>query len=474
MTSRFFFKRAISTAAVAAIVVVLVIVVVAGVYIYTTSSKPKTSGPSVITIGMTMPLSGSLASDGQMSLDGLKMWAQDVNSSGGIPVSSLGKSLPVKLIYYDDGSNTQTVATDYAQLVTQGVNFLIAPYSSPLTLAAAPIAEAHHILLLSHGGASDSIWAKGYQYVVGVLSPGSQYMIPVIDMLNSLNPKPTNIAFFFGNDPFSLSVMKAVEPYALSKGFKIVFNQTYQESATDFTPQLSQIASTGAQVLIGGAHFVDGETIMRNLNSLGVKLDLVSLLVAPDDPHFLADLGPLANGVTVPSQWEPNLDFSKFSPYFGNIANGQQFYNRFMSLYGIAPNYEAAEAYATGLVLEKAIIDSGSLNSTIVRQQLSSENFYTFYGHFQIDSTGKQIGHTMVVAQWQNGTKQTIWPSSVATAQPLYPASSPSGPVSVMSQSSSSVFSQLSMNPVSIPYQQTASALVTTYQVPTGQSTKPS
>ncbi len=278
-------RRAISTAAVAAIIVVLVIVVVAAVYLYTTSSKGPT-GPSVITIGMTMPLSGSLASDGQMSLDGIKLWAQDVNSTGGIPVKSLGKSLPVKLIYYDDGSNTQTVATDYQTLVTQGVNFLIAPYSSPLTLAAAPIAEANHILLLSHGGASDSIWSKGYKYVVGVLSPGSQYMIPVIDMLSSLNPKPTNIAFFFGNDPFSLSVMQSVEPYALSKGFKIVFNQTYQESASDFTPQLSQIASTGAQVLIGGAHFVDGETIMKNINSLGLKLDLVSLLVAPDDPHF--------------------------------------------------------------------------------------------------------------------------------------------------------------------------------------------
>ncbi len=416
-------RRAISTMAVVGIVIVLIIVVVAGIYIATLKPKSTPTGPSVITIGMTMPLSGTFASDGQMSLNGIKLWAQDVNASGGIPVKSLGKSLPVKLIYYDDGSSASTVATDYQTLVTQNVSFLIAPYSSPLTLAAAPIAEANHLLLLSHGGASDSIWAKGYKYVVGVLSPASQYMIPVIDMLANMNPKPTNLAFFFGQDPFSLSVMSSVEPYALSKGFKIVFNQTYQETATDFTSQLAQLQASGAQVLIGGAHFTDGETIMKNLQSLGIHLNLVSLLVAPDDPHFLSDLGSLANGVTVPSQWEPNLNFSQFSPYFGNITSGQQFYNRFMTAYGIAPNYEAAEAYATGLVLEKGIIDSGSLNSTVVRQQLATENFYTFYGHFQIDSTGKQIGHTMVVAQWQSGVKQTIWPSSVATATPLYPAS---------------------------------------------------
>lgn len=410
-------RKAISATIVIVIIVVVIVAIALGVYFSIQTSKP--SGAQEIVIGMTQPLSGSFASDGQMSLRGIELWAKMVNDSGGIPVKSLGKNLPVKLIYYDDGSNTQTVATDYQNLVTQGVNFLIAPYSSPLTLAAAPIAEAHHLLLLSHGGASDTIWAKGYKYVVGVLSPASQYMVPVVDMLANITPKPTKIAFFFGNDPFSISVMKAIGPYAISKGFTVVYNQTYDESASTYTQQISQIAASGAQVLIGGAHFVDGETIMKNIQSLGVKLSMISLLVAPDDPHFLSDLGSLANGVTVPSQWEPNLNFAQFKPYFGNITSGQQFYQLFQSTFGIAPNYEAAEAYATGLVLEKAIIDSGSLNSTVVRQQLSTEDFWTFYGHFKIDSTGKQVGHSMVVAQWQNGVKQTVWPPDVATASPI-------------------------------------------------------
>ena len=87
------------------------------------------------------------------------------------------------------------------------------------------------------------------------------------------------------------------------------------------------------------------------------------------------------------------------------------------------PNYEAAEAYATGLTLQKAIYDSGSLDSTVVRNQMSGENFYTFYGHFQIGSTGIQTGHTMVVMQWQSGVKQTVSPRVVATSPFVYPAS---------------------------------------------------
>jgi branched-chain amino acid transport system substrate-binding protein len=414
-----------------AVIVVVVIVVIAavasGIYYSTlpTSMTSSTtySGPSTIKIGMTMPLSGSLAADGVMSLDGLQMWASNVNATGGIYVSSLGRKLPVQLVYYDDTSSTSVVATDYQQLVTQGVNFLVAPYSSPLTLAAAPIAEANHLLLMSHGGASDSIWTKGYKYVVGVLSPGTKYMIPVLDMLRNQNSStPIKVAFFFGNDAFSISVRQGASAYMNSTGgFSLVYNQLYAESATSFTAQLSQIAAANPDVVLGGAHFVDGETIMKNIQSLGLHFKMVSLLVAPDDPHFLSDLGSVANNVVAPSQWESNLDFTHFSPYYGDITSSQ-FASQFQSKFNMAPNYEAAEAYNTGLALQKAISDSGSLNSTVVRNQMANEDFYSFYGRFQLGSSGIQAGHTMVVMQWQNGAKQTIWPKPVSTASFVYPA----------------------------------------------------
>ncbi|MDA4128176.1 MAG: amino acid ABC transporter substrate-binding protein [Thaumarchaeota archaeon] len=435
-------RRAISRTAGIGIVVLLLIVALGGAYYYTTtlgsattsSSSGQTTtttttttpytGPTKITIGMTMPLSGSLASDGVMSLDGLKMWAASVNASGGIYVKSLNHRLPVQLIYYDDTSTASVVATDYQQLVAQGVNFLVAPYSSGLTLAAAPIAETNHLLLISHGGASDSIWSKGYKYVVGVLSPGSQYAIPVLQMLENQNSStPLKVAFFFGNDAFSISVKTGALAFinSTSGKFSVVYNQLYDESATSYTAQLSQIQAASPDVVIGGAHFADGETIVKNIQSLGLHFKMVSLLVAPDDPHFLSDLGSLANNVAAPSQWESNLDFTHFSPYYGNIT-GAQFLSQFQSSFNMPPNYEAAEAYNTGLVLQRAISDSGSLNSTIVRNQLSSENIWTFYGNFQIGPTGIQSGHTMVVMQWQNGAKQTVWPRAVATSPFVYPA----------------------------------------------------
>ena len=127
-------RAAVSTTATIGVIVILVVVALGGYYYYTTTTGQSTTttspytGPTEIKIGMTMPLSGSLASDGIMSLDGLKLWAHNVNASGGIYVSSLGRKLPVDLIYSDDTSSSSVVATDYQQLVSQGVNFLIAPY----------------------------------------------------------------------------------------------------------------------------------------------------------------------------------------------------------------------------------------------------------------------------------------------------------------------------------------------------------
>ena len=46
-----------------------------------------------------MALTGGLAGGGKQALVAMEMWAQDINSKGGM----LGR--PVKLIYYDDQTN---------------------------------------------------------------------------------------------------------------------------------------------------------------------------------------------------------------------------------------------------------------------------------------------------------------------------------------------------------------------------------
>ena len=45
----------------------------------------------------------------------------------------------------------------------------------------------------------------------------------------------------------------------------------------------------------------------------------------------------------------------------------------------------------------------------------------SFYGGWEIDATGLQIGHTMVDVQWQEGKRVIVWPLEAATGKLVYP-----------------------------------------------------
>src|SRR5207237_895876 len=82
-------------------------------------------------------------------------------------------------------------------------------------------------------------------------------------------------------------------------------NQTYpNKGTTDFHTQLNAAIAAGADDLIGGGHFQDGQAIVSQLSSVNWKPKIVSLLVAVTEPSFQSGLGAAANNVTGPSQWE--------------------------------------------------------------------------------------------------------------------------------------------------------------------------
>ena len=83
-----------------------------------------------------------------------------------------------------------------------------------------------------------------------------------------------------------------------------------------------------------------------------------------------------------------------------------------------------------GLVLEQAIRDADSIDTVAVQAALDSLDLMTFFGRLRFDTSperhGLQIGHDMVLIQWQldeQGVllKQVVWPENAATADALFP-----------------------------------------------------
>jgi branched-chain amino acid transport system substrate-binding protein len=201
-----------------------------------------------------------------------------------------------------------------------------------------------------------------------------------------------------------------------------VLDESYSPETTDFGPIINKVISAGADALLGGGHYPDGATIARQLNDQKAPVKWVTLLVAPDSPNF-ATLGDAAVGISVPSQWEPQVSFK---PDFGPTA--AVFAKAFTDKYKIEPGYHAGGGYGAGLILQHAIEQAASIEPDKVAAALNAMDVTTMFGRTKFSTDAKehglQIGHEMVLAQWQKKdgkpVKEVVWPTPAKTAEIVY------------------------------------------------------
>jgi branched-chain amino acid transport system substrate-binding protein len=421
------------------IIVVLVIAAVAAAAIYqygrpgpsmvqTSSVRIQPTG-NVIKIGVTQAMTGQFAVPGSATLKGIRTGVEWVNSNGGVKVG--GKSYTLQVISYDDQSLSSNMVPLYTKLVTEDhVDFLIAPYSSVLEIAAAPVSERYSKVMVASACGTTTLFNQGFKYFVCVLSTSDQYLKPPIDYLKANHPSD-KLAFVYPNDPTLTPAVNAAINYSLAMGFTVTYVSAYAPTATDLSAMLVAARNSGADDVLGGGHTLDGELLVKQLQQIGWKPKLVSVLLAVEEHQFYDALGKSAEGVTGSLFWEPTMPYG---PSFAAARNATwygptqpEFLRLFKQVTGEekTPSANEAEGAADVLVLAKAIEQANSLDQGIVRATLGKMYLVTFFGEFRIDSTGHQNAKPTVLAQWQNGKLEVVYPPDVATAKPQYPYNPP-------------------------------------------------
>src|ERR1700688_2543890 len=115
--------------------------------------------PKEIALGTLYASSGRFASISMPVHYGLKLWIEQKNAEGGVFVKAFNKKIPIKLVAYDDQSNTATAATLFNQLVTQDkVDLLVADSGSVLTAPAVAIARDRKVFLFDQTGTGASFF----------------------------------------------------------------------------------------------------------------------------------------------------------------------------------------------------------------------------------------------------------------------------------------------------------------------------
>jgi branched-chain amino acid transport system substrate-binding protein len=376
-----------------------------------------------ITIGFTDSQTGPLNVDSLGQQRGYEFWRDEVNAAGGIKAG--GKSYKVKFVTYDDQSVGGRVQQLYTRLVNQDkADFLFSPYSSGLTAPAAIISEQYGKIMIDSGGAEEKPFELGNKYLFMVITSASHYLSGAVEALKAQDPH-AKVALVYSDDPFSKTVRTATKQQAQSAGLDVVMDESYAPSTTDFGPIVNKIISSNADAFLGGGHYSDGATLARQMYDQRANMKWISILVAPGDDKF-SELGPAALGVTVPSQWEVQVNFK---PQFGPTT--AQFAEAFQKKFNAKADYHAASGYTSGAILQHAIEQANSIDPEKVAAALNATDVTTFFGHVKFATDpghhGLQAAHEMVLAQWQKTdgklAREVVWPTEAHSAPLIYPIS---------------------------------------------------
>lgn len=368
-------------------------------------------------MGIAVALSGRYAALGRQVLAGLEAYIEDVNAAGGVKIADRDQPRMVELIIRDDRSDAATCAQAVRELIeVEGIDLLLGPYGSGLTLAAAKVAESCGVVLWNHSGSADQIFDAGLRMLVGIISPASHYLTSILELVRANDPAARNVALVSAKTGFPEDVARGVESWIADAGFNLVAHHRYRSGHGDFQPILNQLQHQRLDCLLGVGRVEDDLQLARDLIAAQMRVKSVGLVVAAID-EFHDTFGAAVEGFMAPSQWEPD---AAYVPDCGPSIT--EFIASYRRSNAQALDYPAAQGYVGGVIAQRCVEMAGSLEQAAIRAAAERLQCTTFYGPFRIDpGSGRQLGHQMLVAQWQGGQKRIVWPPAAAAAKAIYP-----------------------------------------------------
>jgi branched-chain amino acid transport system substrate-binding protein len=371
---------------------------------------------NTLTFGAALSLTGQLSREGILTKEGYQYCEQVINEKGGVEAG--GKTYNLKIVYEDDKSQPDVAAQLVDRMNDDGIKFILGPYGSSSTEAAAAVTERNQQLLVSSAGADDKIYAKGYQYIFGVLSPASEYLATIVKAVADVaKPQPETVAILSADDGFSKTAAEGGAAEAEKQGYQVVGTEFFPEGATDVSSSLTKIKGEDPDLILGSVHLEEGVAIVKQSAELGINPSGgFGETVAPPTPDFVETLGKNADYTLGSTQWTTQTEGE--DDFFGNAedyASGfsQEFHE---------PEYHNAEATAACLAMVMAIEDAGSLEPTAVRDSMAQLDTASFFGPIKFDEQGKNVYKPMQVIQIQNGKSVTVWPETEGTKPLKWPA----------------------------------------------------
>ena len=396
------------------------------------TNAPAADAPKAISLGTLYASSGRFASISMPVHYGLKLWIDQKNAEGGVFVKAFNKKIPLKLVAYDDQSNTATAATLYNQLITQDkVDILIADSGSVLTSVAVPIARDHKMLLINQTGTGANFFTPDNPYIVLMADPvSSVWPKPLADFITHDGPHLgiKRVAILYATNDFTGTQANAVRKFIKESNsdVDIVFDQGIPTETSSYTVLLNNIKASNPDAVIHLGYASNDIAFLRNVQDSGIKFNFV-FCIYPGLETELLEKNVGSKGLNYVFTYVPSSQIAYQSQFGMSLNEYEAAWQQKYAKTNVEFGFNSVAGYTTGLVLEKALAAATSLDQLELRKAIFSVsgNLKTLDGTFALDESGAQIGEItplgQLIAEGDHVKFVTVWPHDVSTGKPIYP-----------------------------------------------------
>ncbi len=358
-------------------------------------AAPSARAADPIKIGLSMELTGNLASGGTQSLRAMQIWEQDINAKGGL----LGR--PVKLVYYDDQSSPANVPGIYTKLLdVDKADLLVSSYGTNMIAPAMPVAMDHGKVFMTLFGTAVNDKFK-YDKYFQILPNGKDTAVAPskgwFEVAMTMNPKPKTVALLAADAEYAQNVIGGARRVVGELGLKIVYDAKYNPKTVDYLPIVRALAAANADIIYVASYPADSVGIIKAAHEVGLKTGLfgggmIGLAFAP----IKVALGPLLNGICVYDVYvpEPTMKFPGI----------EAFLKRYQALAGKADPlgyYLPPFAYAELQVLGDAVTGTGGLDQDKLGKYIHDTIFHTIVGDVKFADNGEWEKSRVLFVQYQ-------------------------------------------------------------------------
>lgn len=390
------------------------------------------SAQEPIRIGVLLPLTGPFAKNGLENWEAMQIARDMINERGGVN----GRKIEYR---QGDATSPNAAISETERLITKdGIKITTGSFASPLAIAVSQAAERHGVFHWETTGAAEIITRRGFKHTFQVGAPARKYGQAAVDFIiddlaKRLN-KPLSdmrVALLWENRAFGKSVGDGIRAYAATKNMKLVYDEGYDQFATDMTPIVQKLKDVKPDILIAISFPNDAILFQRKAKELDFNVAaFIGVSAGYSSPDLRNSIGDAVNGIFV-ADFPPKVNPAVLAPETRKVAD--EFYKRYEAKMKRPPAGHAAAGFSaiwalfTEVLPKAKTYEPAELREIALKLDLpvgslvngSGIKFTNFDWAEDPKDAGQNLRASIGVWQWTKDGNEQVFPANLATKQPI-------------------------------------------------------